>query len=178
MDDSLETVLDLQSPWEQRTRETKFEYAWFVRYAELGPERTLERAARQCGVPIKGVREAARANDWEARAKAFDAAVIEIQKAVIPDESEALAIQYQAGTEMLKLGLRAIQVKNPALIRVKDIAMLLKEGAEMVRRGAGVADLKIKHDVVQRVAEDLELILGPDVFMQPMQPILPNAPEE
>lgn len=170
VDDSISTALDLQPAWEQRGRESQYEYAWFVRYAELGTERTLEKAARLLGMPIKGVREAARAHDWDVRAYAYDQTVVEITKAVTPSEDEALSIQYGAGMMMLKLGLSAIQIKNPALLKMKDIQALLQMGSEMVRRGAGVADLKVQHDVVQRVAEDIELLFGPDV-------IIPSPPE-
>lgn len=113
-------------------------------------------------MPVKGVRAAAREHDWDARAAAYDATVIEIQKAVSPSEDEALAIQYGAGMMMLKLGLKAIEIKNPSLIKVKDAQALLREGSEMVRRGAGVADLKVQHEVVDRVFEDIELLLGGD----------------
>lgn len=153
-------TLEIAPIWEQRQHEGAHEYAWFVRYAELGEGRTLEKTAKLQGVPVALVRKAAERHGWPERAAAFDATVVSIQQAVTVDETEALAVQYGAGMMMLKLGLQAIQIKNPALLKVKDISQLLQMGSEMVRRGAGVADLKIEHDVVKRVQSDLELLLG------------------
>lgn len=149
-------------PWEQLREEANHEYAWFCRYAELGETRTLEQTARFMGVPLKLVRKAATLHGWDARCAAYDATVIEITKAINPTEDEALATQYAAGMLMLRLGFEAIKLKNPTLLKVKDIQAMLQAGSEMVRRGAGVADLKVQHDVVERVAEDLELLLGPE----------------
>jgi len=148
--------------WEQRTGEPNHEYAWFVRYAELGEGRTLDRTAKLQGIPIKLVRNASTKHSWDARCAAFDEAIVSVRIAISADEAEALAMQYAAGMMMLRLGIEAIKLKNPALLKVKDTRELLQFGSEMVRRGAGVADLKVEHDVVRRVAEDLELLLGPD----------------
>jgi hypothetical protein len=148
--------------WEQRTGESNHEYAWFVKYAELGETREITRAARLCGVPVKMLRASASKHAWDDRCRAYDATVVAITSAIQPREDEALATQYAAGQIMLRLGLEAIKLKNPALLKVRDIQALLQAGSEMVRRGAGVADLKVQHDVVQRVTEDLELLLGPE----------------
>lgn len=153
-------TLDVAPVWERHQHEGAHEYAWFVRYAELGEGRSLEKTAKLQGVPVALVRKAAQTHAWTDRAAQFDATVVSIQQAVAPDETEALATQYAAGLVMLKLGFSAIQLKNPALLKVKDIRELLQFGSEMVRRGAGVADLKVEHDVVQRVQSDLELLLG------------------
>lgn len=160
MTQSSNHALEVRPVWEQRSYESDHQYAWFVKYAELGEGRTLEKTAKLQGVPVKLVRQAALSHVWAERAAAFDKTVVAIQKAVSPDETEALALQYGAGMMMLRLGLSAIQIKNPALLKVKDIKALLEAGSEMVRRGAGIADLKVEHDVVQRVQADLELLLG------------------
>lgn len=161
-DDQAIDALVARPIWEQRTGETPHEYAWFVKYAELGETREIMRAARLCGVPVKMLRSAAAKHAWDDRCSAYDAAVVAITKAIEPEESEALATQYAAGMVMIRLGFEAIKLKNPALLKIKDIGQLLQLGSEMVRRGAGVADLKVQHDVVQRVAEDIELLFGPE----------------
>jgi hypothetical protein len=161
-DDHAIDSLTARPVWEQRTGETNYEYAWFVRYAELGETREIARAARLVGIPVKLLRAAAAKHAWDDRCRAYDATVVAITSAIQPREDEALATQYAAGQIMLRLGLEAIKLKNPALLKVRDIQALLQAGSEMVRRGAGVADLKVQHDVVQRVTEDLELLLGPE----------------
>ena len=159
-DDSMDIVLSAQPAWERRPRESRFQYAWFVRFAELGEQRTVEKAAKLCGVPVKQLREAARDHDWDMRAGEYDKVIIAMQEAVSPSEDEALAIQYAAGTMLLKLAVKGIETLDPSMLRIKDITVLLKEGSEMVRRGAGVADLKVQHDVVERVQSDIELLLS------------------
>lgn len=161
-DDQVIDGLVARPVWEQRTGESNHEYAWFVKYAELGDTREVTRAARLCGVPVKMLRVAAAKNAWDDRCRAYDSAVVAITSAIQPREDEALATQYAAGMVMLRMGFEAIKLKNPALLKVKDIRELLQFGSEMVRRGAGVADLKVQHDVVERVAQDLELLLGPE----------------
>lgn len=160
IDDSMEIQLHVQPAWEQRPRESKFQYAWFARYAELGPERTVEQAAKLCGVPVKQLRLAQRDHDWDVRAGEYDATVVEIQKAISPSETEALAIQYAAGTMMLKLAVKGIATLDPNMLRIKDIQGMLREGSDMVRRGAGIADLKVDHNIVERVQSDIELLLS------------------
>lgn len=163
--ESLVPLFDDVSPaplWERRTGETEFEYAWFVRYAELGETRTMQDTSKRLGISVVTIRDAAKRWGWEERARAYDAQVIAITLAINPEESEALAVQYAAGMLMLRVGFDAMKLKNPALMKVKDIRELLQFGSEMVRRGAGVADLKIEHNVIDRVAENIDLLLGPE----------------
>lgn len=152
--------LEPRQPWEQLTDERDMEYAWFTRFAELGPEsRSEQKVARFCGVPVAQVRKAASRHEWSTRVAAYDAIVAQVSQQVSVDESEALAMQYAVGIAMMRLGVKAVQLKNPALIRMKDIRELMQQGAEMARRGAGVADLNIEHTVQQRVqSEFLDLL--------------------
>lgn len=152
--------LEPKAPWEQREHERDMEYAWFVRYAELGDVRDEGKVARFCGVPVSLVRRAATQHQWAERAAAYDATVIEVSKAIDVDETEALAMQYAVGIAMMRLGVKAVQLKNPALIRMKDIRELMQQGAEMARRGAGVADLKIEKSVQSRVESQFLDLLG------------------
>lgn len=155
--------LEPKPPWEQRQHERDMEYAWFVRYAELGPAARDElKVARLCGVPVGVVRDAAKKHAWADRAAAYDATVVEVTKAIDVDESEALAMQYAVGIAMMRLGVKAVQLKNPALIRMKDIRELMQQGAEMARRGAGIADLKIEASTQHRIESQFLDLLGED----------------
>jgi hypothetical protein len=139
------------------------EYAWFSRYAELGPEvREHLKVARLCGVPVKLIRQAAQQHDWASRAAAYDRVVVEVSSHIDVDETEALAMQYAVGIAMMRLGVKAVQLKNPALIRMKDIRELMQQGAEMARRGAGIADLKIEASTQHRIESQFLDLLGED----------------
>lgn len=154
--------LEPRPPWQQLEHERDYEYAWFVRYAEQHGNRSLEQVSAFCGVPLKLVERAAATHGWDTRVKAFDATVKRVSDTIQVNDKEALATQYMIGEAMLKLGIQAFQLKNPSLIKMKDIHALLQSGAEMMRRGAGVADLTIE----QRNAQDriehtfLELLGG------------------
>lgn len=151
-----------REPWAQRTGEAPHQHAWLLRYCELGESRTIDKVARLCGVPIKLVRAAALEHAWITRAASFDAACMEVARAAATDEKMALSMQYEVGIAMMRLGVKAVQLKNPALIRMKDIRELMQQGAEMARRGAGVADLNIEVDVQKRVEADFLDLLGDD----------------
>jgi hypothetical protein len=65
-------------PWEQRDDESSKAFAAFVAYLELGPERSIDKAAQQSGIKTSSTRarwwlEWSRRFDWVARARAFDA---------------------------------------------------------------------------------------------------------
>jgi hypothetical protein len=154
--------LEPRPPWEQRSSERDMEYAWFSRYAELGESRELLKVAKLCGIPVKLIREAAARHDWTTRAAAYDKIVVEVSQAIDVDESEALAMQYAVGIAMMRLGVKAVQLKNPALIRMKDIRELMQQGAEMARRGAGIADLKIEASTQHRIESQFLDLLGDD----------------
>lgn len=149
-----------QPAWARRRGEHEHHYAWFVHYAELGPTREIGRAASLCGVPTHMLEEAAAKNDWDARVAPYDEAVISLQQAVAPDSEEALAMQYHAGRMVMRLGIDALKLKSPNLIGVKEAITMVGEGAEMTRRGAGVADINVNIDVVTRIEQDVELLLG------------------
>lgn len=151
--DTQVTQFEPRPPWEQQVSESDYEYAWFVKFAELGAERSIDKVSAVQGVPADLVRSAADKNAWDSRAKAYDDTVVSVLEHVNIDESEALAMQYAVGMAMMKLGVSAVALKNPALIKMKDIRELMQQGAEMARRGAGVADLTVQHDVVTRARD-------------------------
>lgn len=148
--------------WSQKAGEPDHSYAWFVRYAELHDERGIEKVSRYCGVPVAMIRKAAGEHAWDSRVASFDATVKSVSSSVIVDDTEALAMQFAVGKAMVRLGVEGVKLKNPALLKVKDLLTLMQQGSEMMRRGAGVADLTIE----QRTAQDrveatfLELLGG------------------
>lgn len=155
--------LEPVEPWRQRFDESDHEYAWFKRFAELGKHRrSIAKTSAELGVPTRMIRVAARERDWAGRVEAFDNAVVLVSGMVVPNDSEALARQYAIGMAMMDLGIEAVRLKNPALIKTKEAMAMLQEGAEMARRGAGVADLTIEQRNTQERVERQFLDLLPD----------------
>lgn len=152
--------LEPRAPWDRADGESEAQHAWLHAYLQLGSDRTPSKAARRCGVPVKLVKEAASTWGWARRAADYDAAVIDVSRAIVMDEKEALATQYAVGHIMLSLGARALELKNPALMNMATIQALLREGSELVRRGAGVADMKITHETVQNIEGAFNRLLG------------------
>lgn len=142
--------LEAKPPWERLAHEEAHAYAWFVRYCEMYEQRGVDKVAKFCGVPPALVRKAAAENAWESRAAAFDSTIARVVDTVEVNDSEALAMQFAVGKAMLRLGIEKVKLINPAMLKTKDVLVLLQQGAEMMRRGAGVADLTIE----QRSAQD------------------------
>lgn len=149
-----------QPAWTQRTGERDREYGWFIQYAETIGERDFERVAARIGVAASLLRGAAEKYEWQARVREFDQARAQVMQHVIPDDSEALAMQYAVGIAMIRLGVQAVQLKNPALLNMDQVIKLVTQGSEMARRGAGVADLKIEQTVQQRIEREFLDLLG------------------
>lgn len=154
--------LQIAEPWRQREGEADHEYAWFKRYAELGKHRrSLPKTSAELGVPLRMISDAASLRDWKARTAAYDDAIERIAGQAAPNDEAALARQYAIGMAMMDLGIEVIKLKNPALIRTKEGLQLLEHGAEMARRGAGVADLTVEQRSAQDRVERMFLDLLP-----------------
>jgi hypothetical protein len=148
-----------QPAWVQRTDEPENHYAWFRNYAETLGERSVERTAAHIGVSPRLLAEAAEKFQWDARCVQFDQARAQVAENIAPSEDEALHMQYAVGIAMIRLGVQAVQLKNPALLKMDTIVKLVTQGSEMARRGAGVADLNIEHSVQKRIeGEFLDLL--------------------
>lgn len=144
--------------WQQRPGETPAKYAWFQRYLEMGSGRTIQRVAKRCGARLDLVNKAASAHEWAIRAAEYDAATRGIVLDYANSDSEqALAMQRAVGKAMLDMGFTALHFKNPAMIRMSGVEKLLKEGVEQIRRGSGVADLKIEQ---AQAIDNIEKELG------------------
>lgn len=146
--------------WEQRSDESAAEHAWFHAFLELGDKRTVAKAAKRCGVATAVLKEASIKHDWKNRAEVYDKELQKLATTMIADETEALAVQWEAGRMLLKFGITALEYRNPHLLKMKDIRDVITSGAEMVRRGAGVADLKVDHTTTKRVQDMFDVLLG------------------
>lgn len=149
--------------YSQREGENDQQYAWFRQYYELGDTRTLPRAAMRCGVSRSLVERAAREHDWDIRSQQLDRDASHVAKTMIRDEDEALALQYAVGHVMIRMGMTALQAKNPALLDMKTVTALIQQGVEHTRRGAGAADMVISLDQRRSIQQQFADFLGEEI---------------
>lgn len=154
------TEIEPRAAWDRAHGESEAEHAWLLRFCELGSQRTPTKVARRCGVPVKLVKDAASKWGWTRRAAEYDQAVRDVGRIAMKDEQEALQIQYEVGKELLRIGASAASLKNPALMNMNMVLKMLTEGAELVRRGAGVADIKVDMNTQRSVEELFQNLLG------------------
>ena len=154
MTDDSHYSIEVRDPWAQSSGELGGEYAAFTEFCKLGPERrSVRKLAAHLGISADRVRSMSKKNDWIARADAFDRA----NNALTPAElslEDTLAFQYAVGKAMLDLGISAMQLKNPASIKMNDVIRLLKEGSEIQRKAAGINDtvtLTVESNAVQKI---------------------------
>lgn len=63
----------MAQPWHQQPGETAEQFARFLQFLELGPERTLASLARLLGISRPAVSQVASRQQWKVRAAAYDA---------------------------------------------------------------------------------------------------------
>lgn len=148
--------------WEQRATESPAQYAWLQQYLNLGPQRSAQRTATRCGVPLKIVKEAMAQHDWRMRADAYDNYITKLRTHALDnvDEQLALQAQYEAGRMMMEIGVHGLQSKNANMLKVKQLMDMVFHGAEAMRRGSGVADMKIDHTTTSRIDDLWQDVLG------------------
>jgi hypothetical protein len=134
-------IVPQRDPWSQQDGETTADYALFSEYCKLGVRRTRRMLGAHLGISPARLSTIARANDWDARAEAYDKAC----HMLVPTSDgisleDTLAYQYAVGKMMLDMGISALQLKNPASMRTADIIKLLRDGSEIQRKAAGVND--------------------------------------
>jgi len=125
----------------------------FKAYCELGPARTIEDVSSRFGCAVSRVKHASGKHDWAARASEYDVALRDVSAITIADGERALHMQYAIGEAMLGLGINALRMKNPSMIRMKEIHKLIETGGELMRKGAGLADMKVDIETVDRVKD-------------------------
>jgi len=151
--------MDLE-PWKQQQGEKDHEHAWLTMFCDMGNMRSVEAVANRCGVSYARVLAAAERHGWSPRAAAFDDAVARVTQNIMLSDDEALGAQYLAGRAMVHLAIKGLQTKNPSLLKMAQLQSMLKDGSEMMRRGAGIADIRVEHETQERVTKHLDGILG------------------
>lgn len=148
--------------WGRLKNETASRYNWFVMYCELGPEmRSTAAVASRIGIAEKHIIDASERYRWSERVAAYDD---DVRGAVmVADPDAVLAGQYAIGMMMMRLGISALGLKNPALMKVNDIQKIVTAGAELARKGTGLADMKIETERIERVQGIIEAAIAGEI---------------
>lgn len=153
--------MDLEpSSWQQRPIETDTEYGWFTTYLELGDARSVAKVARRLGASAAKVQVAADTYGWDARVAAWERDSREVAKTHVRDEEVVHSIEYQVGMAMIRMGMSGLEGKNPHLLAVPNLVQLMREGAELARKGSGAADMVIEHRDRESVGRQFAELLG------------------
>lgn len=142
MSERLPTEYEL---YQRREDESPEEYELFTEWARIPPSsRSVPNMARRTAVPLKKLKQLLERHEWETRAVAFDNAALALRPDPrTMDEEAAITAQVAASQILLDLGLRAIELKNPALISVDKASNLIKSAIELQRKALGQADLTV-----------------------------------
>lgn len=154
-----------RDPWMQVEGESNADYAAFEQYCRLGHGRSLRQLAARLGISYDRVKTMSKKTDWESRSDLYDKACQSLTPTELSLE-DTLAFQYAVGSAMLKLGIAALELKNPNLIKTSDVIRLLKEGSEIQGKAAGISNtvtLKVESDSVAKInslLDELGMIEG------------------
>jgi hypothetical protein len=107
--------------------------------------RNLGNFLRRTAYPQKLTRKLMKDWSWDERAIAFDhdSLLLRPDPSAV-DEEAAIAAQLAAASTLMELGLRAVELKNPALLSADKALKILEKGVEIQRRALGQADLNIQ----------------------------------
>lgn len=166
-------MADKRNPWEHQPGESPKLYRYFCHYRDLGPERSLNKAAALCGIATATIWQHSTKNKWTDRARAWDlyieSRIRESQASEIVEmrnrhamaakgflelatkEAEALASQVRKADAELEKKRREGDpdaTREPILAPV-DIARLAKLGATLERlsRGEATAITKVESEI-------------------------------
>lgn len=124
-------------------------YEAFVEWCRVPrSSRNLGNYLRRTAYPQKLIRKLMVEWKWEERAAAFDNDSLQLRPdPTSMDEEAALAGQMVAAAALLDLGLRAMEMKNPALLSADKALKLIEKGVEIQRRALGQADMTMQFTV-------------------------------
>lgn len=101
--------MDEWFPWERLPEETGPAWAAFVIYRDLGPSRTLEKAAKTLGKHSSTLSEFGRKWNWEPRVRAWDAEVDRARrKSFLELQTRTVGEHLDAARKMRELAMRTV----------------------------------------------------------------------
>ncbi len=153
---------DLHGPWDAFDDETDMEFALAKTYFNLGPKRSLRRAADEVDMPLSKMQGLAKRHSWVARADALDEEVI---RQATRDIEGGTAEMRERHAEAAKLGFDIVMegMKNirPEFLSTRDMAALLDITSKLERMSRGVQETK-RVEVTGRDGGPIELVAKMD----------------
>jgi hypothetical protein len=119
---TVETVAGELKPWDIQDGENARQYGWFARYRDLGPERTLERAAGMVGKSIHYLQKCSAIHKWVERCDAFDRDVAKRTTRIVEETTAEVRARHARAAKMAH-GLFATRVTSLARRSVQAQAM-------------------------------------------------------
>lgn len=138
---------DDRLPWERRGNEGARAYEAFARYRDLGPARSVAKAARDLGKSSRTLEDWSSKNDWVERAELYDLDVDRRHREARESEMDrlrreevqiALALQQPALVRLRGDPAKKIPALDPADLDAGDVVTLIREGDRLARLGYGM----------------------------------------
>ncbi len=125
--------------WDIRPDETARAYAAFATYRDMGPERSLEKAAKKLSKSSRVLAEWSGKFGWVERARAFDeqTAKMAADRAVVT-HAEVRARQAQQARRMAEKGMQKIEATDPDDLSHVEATSMAKTGWQEERAALGI----------------------------------------
>ena len=135
-------------PWDRRPRESTASHERFRTFRDLGPSRTLERAAAAAGSTLRAMRDLSAKWDWAARATAWDDECRMIEDAERLETIRNMHRNHQiAGRAAFTVATRALAQLQPSDLNPGEVVRLLDLGYRLERAGLTAAEEQAGIDV-------------------------------
>lgn len=120
--------------WARLPNETSKAYEAFSIYRDLGPERTLPKAAAACNKSLAMMKKWSTTNKWVERAAAYDNEIDrQAAREMIRDIAKTRAKQRKMATQMQTKGMDLLKEIKEGDAKLSEIVALLKLGMEQER---------------------------------------------
>lgn len=107
--------------WQRQPGESSKAFAAFVRYREMGPDRTHRKVGLEMGRSIQNIDQLSTKYKWTTRIKAWDDYLDELKRKTIEKETEEMIKRHIQGSQVLQRALLApVVALNKKLKEVID----------------------------------------------------------
>lgn len=129
----------LSDPWEQQPGESMKAFEVFCAYRDLGPKRSIERAAHLSGKRWTNyVRSWSAKYHWVARAKAYDVEQDRKKRALEDAEREKMAERHlKVSMAMIDKAFQAVEKMKPESLMAQDVSRLVEVASKLERLTRG-----------------------------------------
>lgn len=134
--------------WDRQEKEPPRAFAHFTIYRDLGPDRTLTKASRLCGVTEGSLKQESSAWNWTPRCDQWDAHVQAIgDRAYLTETARRGRQRAQAHMALLAKALEALRQLDVKKANLAQIASALKVASEGMRLEEGLETARVSMEV-------------------------------